>query len=132
MANLYSAATYFKIAQVHFTLTVTQKSYALSEKMSSVAFKAATDVDDFNVCGRLFHACGPAKAKPRLPNSVRDFGTTRLPVDEERSHCLVATTITGIHSSARYDSARLRRALYTVRHSLIVMLCGTRSQWRYV
>ena len=93
--------------------------------------KSATDVDDFLVCGRLFHACGPANAKARLPNSVRGFGTTRLPADEERSCCLAATTVTGIYSSARYDGARLCRALYTLRHNLNSMRCGTRTQWRF-
>ena len=53
-----------------------------------MVFKTATDVDDFIVCGRLFHACGPAKAKARLPNSDRGFATTRLPADEERSRPL--------------------------------------------
>ena len=75
---------------------------ALSENVSSDVFlKTATDVDDFIVCGRLFRACGPAKAKARLPNSDRGFGTTRFPADEERSRCLAATTVTGIHSSTR-------------------------------
>ena len=99
--------------------------------VSSVVFlKTATNVDDFIVCGRSFHACGPAKAKARLPNSVQGFGTTRLSAAEERNHCLAATAIIGIHSSARYDGTRLCRALYTVRHSLNSMRCGTRSQWR--
>ena len=93
-------------------------------------FKTATDVDDFIVCGRLFHACGPVKAKACLPNSDRGFGTTILPVDEKCCHCLAAITVTGIRSSARYDDARLCRALYTVRHSLNSMRYGTRSQWR--
>ena len=72
---------------------------ALSERMCLQMFlKSATDVDDFIVCGRLFHACGPAKAKAHPPNSDRRFGTTRFPADEERSRCLAATAVTGIHS----------------------------------
>ena len=50
-----------------------------------------------------------------LANSDQGFSTTRLPADEERSRCLAAAAVTGIHSSARYDRARLCRALYTVR-----------------
>ena len=86
--------------------------------------------NDIIVCGKLFHACGPAKARARLPNSDRGFGTTRFLADEKRSHCLAATAVTGIHSSARYDGARLCMALYTMRHSLKSMHYGTRSQWR--
>ena len=96
--------------------------------MSLVVFlKTATDINDFIICGRLFHACSPAKAKARLPNSDRGFGTTRLSVDVEHSRCLAVTAVTGIHSSARYDGAKLCRALYTMRHSLSSMRCSTKS-----
>ena len=94
------------------------------------SMKTATDVDDFIACDRLFHACGPAKAKARWPNYDQHFRTTRLPADEERSSCLAATTVTEIHCSGRYNDARLCRALHTVRHSLNSICSGTRSQWR--
>ena len=97
---------------------------------SDVFLKIATDIDDFINYGRLFHVCSPAKAKACLPNSDRGFGTIRLPADEERSRCFASTAVTVIYSSARSDGARLCRALYTVRHSLNSMHCGTRSQWR--
>ena len=135
LANLYSATTYYKISQRHFTIT--EKNYANKSKQKlkirrvcRCFLKAANDVDEFIVCCRLLHACGPAKTRAHLPNSVRGFGTTRLPADEERSRFLAATAVTGIHSSARYDSARLCRALYTVRHGLNSIHCGTWSQWR--
>ena len=75
----------------------------MSEKVSSVFFKTVTDVDYFIGCGTLFPAFGPAKAKACLSNSDRGFGTTRSPADEQRSRCLAATAVTGIHSSARYN-----------------------------
>ena len=97
---------------------------------SVVFFNSAIDVDDFIVCGRLFHTCGSAKAKERLPNSDRGFSTTKLPEDDERSHCLAATTVTGIHSSARYNGARLCRACTqrdTVWNRCVVALGASRG-----
>ena len=117
--------------QIKENISKSGEFVALSEKVCLEMFlKSATDVDDFIVCGRLFHACGPAKAKARLPNSDRGFGTTRFPADEEHSRFLAATEVTGIHSSARYDGARLCRVLYTMRNSLNSMRCGTWSQLR--
>ena len=70
-----------------------------------------------------------SEGKSSLANSDRGFDT-RFPTDEERSRWPAATTVTGIHSSVRYDGARLCRTLYTVRYSWNSMRCGTRSQWR--
>ena len=57
-------------------------------------FKMATVDNHFIVCGRLFHACGLAKAKARLLNSDRGFDTTRLPADEELGRLLtIAKTV---------------------------------------
>ena len=90
----------------------------MSEKMCPTLFflKTATDVDNFVVCGRLLHTCGPAKVKACLPNSAR------LPEDVERSRCLAATAATGIHSSARYDGTSLCMALYALWHTVPVEL----------
>ena len=95
--------------------------------MSSVVFMTATEADGFIVYGRLLHAYSPAKAKARLPNSNRGFCAIRLTTDEERRRCLTATTVTEMHTSARYVGARLYRALYAVRHSLNSMRYGTES-----
>ena len=38
------------------------------------------------------------KAKVRSPNSDRGFGMKKLLADEERFHCLVATTVTRMNS----------------------------------
>ena len=89
--------------------------------MSSVVFfKTATDVDDFIDCGRLFHACGPAKVKAHLSHSDRGFGTTRMPADEERSRCLAATAVILMHSSARSTTVRGCVVPYTPRDTVLI------------